>query len=113
MNFLELIIHLDTNKEPVLSYKTMEIITDCNRYIKVDGIWSLDTHPGKPVSQVGRGGLFWTWKTHTEEELVVKDAFIPLSLPAEKEPQRNAPPAAEGFNIPPLKRGRGRPRKIR
>jgi hypothetical protein len=70
MNFLELLNHLDTNKEVVLADKSTEIITDHNRYIKTDdGVWSKDTHPGKPVSHAGRGGMVWTWARDIVEEV--------------------------------------------
>ena len=61
MNFLELLNHLDANKEVVLADKSTEIITDHNRYIKTDDVWSKDIQPGKPVSHAGRGGMYWTW----------------------------------------------------
>lgn len=61
MTFLELLTHLDTNKECVLADKATEIITDHNRYIKYDGKWERDAQPGKPVSNAGRGGIHWTW----------------------------------------------------
>lgn len=63
MNYLQLLLLIEQNKEKHLASDSRSIITDKHRYIKEvsSGSWYEDKEPGMPERRHGRGGEYYVW----------------------------------------------------
>lgn len=66
MNYVDVLLLIESRGEKTLAQDTRAVITNVHRYTRGldtdEGAWMEDMEPGAPEKKMGRGGAYYVWK---------------------------------------------------